>query len=48
MKLNVVVRKIKEYIMVDQYENASIADFDVVRSTQFVDDMTCGVRVSRL
>lgn len=30
--------------MADQYENAPLTDFDVVRSTQFVDDLTCGVR----
>lgn len=36
--------KMQGYIMADQYENAPLTDFDVVRSTQFVDDLTHGVR----
>ena len=32
--------------MADQYEHVNLGDFDVVRSTQFVDDMTRGVHVS--
>ena len=31
--------------MADHYENQNPADFDVVGSTQFVDDMSCGVRM---
>ena len=31
--------------MADHYENTNPTDYDVVRSTQFVDDMPCGVRV---
>lgn len=31
--------------MDSQYESVNVADFDVVRSTQFVDDFTRGVRV---
>ena len=31
--------------MADHHESGSIADFDVVRSTQFVDDVSCGVRL---
>lgn len=42
-----VVCSMQVYIMADHYENSSHADFDVVRSTQFVDDMSCGVRVYR-
>lgn len=32
--------------MEDQYESVNLADFDVVRSTQFVDDMSRGVFIS--
>lgn len=31
--------------MGSQYENVHVADYDVVRSTQFIDDMTHGVCV---
>ena len=31
--------------MDSQYESVNVADFDVIRSTQFVDDFPCGVRV---
>lgn len=30
--------------MAEYYDNANVQDYDVVRSTQFVDDMSCGVR----
>jgi hypothetical protein len=30
--------------MAEYYENVPLQDYDVVRSTQFVDDMSCGVR----
>ena len=33
------------YTMDSQYESVNVADFDVVRSTQFVDDYPRGVRV---
>lgn len=45
---NAVALKKQGYIMADQYENANLSDFDVVRSTQFVDDMSCGVRGYRV
>jgi hypothetical protein len=32
--------------MESQYESANLADYDVVRSTQFVEDLSRGVRVS--
>lgn len=34
--------------MDDQYENVSLADLDVVRSTQFVDELRHQVRTSTL
>ena len=34
--------------MDDQYENVNVADFDVVQSTQFVDDLSRGVRIPSL
>lgn len=30
--------------MAEYYDNVNLQDYDVVRSTQFVDDMSCGVR----
>jgi hypothetical protein len=35
----------QRHTMDSQYENVNVADFDVVRSTQFVDDYSRGVRV---
>lgn len=32
--------------MEDQYDSVNLADYDVVRSTQFVEDMSRGVHVS--
>ena len=29
--------------MAEYYENVNLQDYDVVRSTQFTDDMSCGV-----
>ena len=37
--------KMQRYTMADQYENVNPGDFDVVRSTQFVDDMARGVHI---
>lgn len=36
------------YSMEDQYESVNLADYDVVRSTQFVDDLSRGVHVSHI
>ena len=41
---NVVIDNMHRYTMDSQYENVNVADFDVVRSTQFVDDYPRGVR----
>ena len=43
---NIWIVKMQRYTMADQYENVALADFDVVRSTQFVDDLTQRVHVS--
>lgn len=37
---------LQTYSMEDQYESVNLADYDVVRSTQFVDDLSRGVHVS--
>ena len=42
---DVAVCLMQGYIMADHYENVNHADYDVVRSTQFADDMSCGVCV---
>ena len=36
----------QKYSMEDQYESVNLADYDVVRSTQFADEMSRGVHVS--
>ena len=43
---DVEIGKMQTYNMEDQYESVNIGDFDVVRSTQFVDDLSRGVHVS--
>lgn len=45
---NSMTEKMQRYSMADHPENVSIADFDVVRSTQFVDDASRGVRLSSI
>ena len=42
---NVVMDTMQSYTMDSQYEGVNVADFDVVRSTQFVDDYPRGVRL---
>ena len=43
---DVHIAKMHRYTMANQYENVNLGDFDVVRSTQCVDDLTRGVHVS--
>lgn len=43
---DVDIGKMQTYSMEDQYESVNIGDFDVVRSTQFVDDLSRGVHGS--
>lgn len=43
MKTDVGIGKLQTYSMDSQYESQNLAEFDVVRSTQFVDDLSRGV-----
>ena len=36
------------YSMEDQYEAVNLGDYDVVRSTQFAEDLSRGVHVSMI
>lgn len=41
---NDVVKNMQTYTMDSQYESVNVADLDIVRSTQFVEDFPRGVR----
>jgi hypothetical protein len=47
IEADVVIGLWQWYNMAKHYENVALADFDVVRSTQFPDDMSSGVCVNR-
>lgn len=42
---DVHIASMQNYNMASQYDNVNLGDYDVVRSTQFVDDLTRGVHV---
>ena len=41
---NQVINEMLRYVMDSQYESVNVADIDIVRSTQFVEDYPRGVR----
>ena len=45
VKIDDINGRLQRYSMETQYENVHVADYDIVRSTQFADDLTHGVCV---